>query len=194
MIKFIQEDVPQGRNLSTGNAAQKALVASGSDPFSSEGKFIREVLQNSCDAAKSQSEDIWVSFRAVQLDQAEETNWNEQLGINHYLKKRIGEAVPHFPQENQLGSVLYIEDYATTGLSYTGEEHVEDTKFYRFFFGSGDNEDQGGTGGSFGYGKGVYTENSTIRTIVAYSCSKEDGVARKRIFGITRTKKYVFNS
>ena len=97
------------------------------------------------------------------------------------ISKRESEKLSRFPQENQLGSVLYIEDYATTGLSYTGEEHVEDTKFYRFFFGSGDNEDQGGTGGSFGYSKGVYTENSTIRTIVAYSCSKEDGVARKGI-------------
>lgn len=194
MINFIQEDVPQGRNLSTGNAAQKALIASGSDPFSSEGKFIREVLQNSCDAAKSKTEDVWVSFRAVKLDPNREADWNQQLGITNYLKERIKEAVPRFPEENRLGSVLFIEDYATTGLNYTGEEHVEDTKFYRFFFGSGDNEDQGGTGGSFGYGKGVYTENSSIRTIVAYSCSEENGVAKKRIFGITRTKKYVFNS
>ena len=194
MIRFVQQDVPQGRNLSTGNAAQKALIASGSDPFSAEGKFIREVLQNSCDAAKSQTEDVWVSFRASRLDHTGERNWNEQLGLSEYLKERIQEAVPNFPEENQLGSVLYIEDYATTGLNYTGEDHVEDTKFYRFFFGSGDNEDQGGTGGSFGYGKGVYTENSSVRTIVAYSCSEENGVAKKRIFGITRTKKYAFNS
>ena len=194
MISFVQEDVLQGRNLSTGNAAQKALIASGSDPFSSEGKFIREVLQNSCDAAKSKTEDVWVSFRAVKLDHVSEEYWNKQLGVTGYLKSRIKEAVPCFPEDGKLGSVLFIEDYATTGLNYTGEEYVEDTKFYRFFFGSGDNEDQGGTGGSFGYGKGVYTENSSIRTIVAYSCSEESGVARKRIFGITRTKKYVFNS
>jgi hypothetical protein len=185
-----QEDHLLTRNSSTGNASQKALLAGGSDPFSNEDKFIREVLQNSCDAAISNEEDTYVIFRACQLDEKHEDAWNRELSIDGHLAARISAAVPDFPEDNRLKTVLYIEDYSTHGLSYEYNEFESESKFYRFFFGSGDNEDQGGSGGSFGHGKAVYTDNSRIRTIVAYSCTIENGQSRKRVFGITRTKKY----
>jgi hypothetical protein len=190
-MKFLQqEDHPLTRNSSTGNASQKALLAGGNDPFSNEDKFIREVLQNSCDAAISNEEDTYVIFRACWLDDKHEQAWNRELSIASHLAPRISTAVPDFPEDNRLSAVLFIEDYSTHGLSYEYNEFESDSKFYRFFFGSGDNEDQGGSGGSFGYGKAVYTDNSRIRTIVAYSCTIENGQTQKRMFGITRTKKY----
>ena len=188
MKVFSQEDHPLSRNSSTGNASQKALVAGGSDPFSSEDKFIREVLQNSCDAEISPDENVFVHFRACNLDKSQEVAWDTELGISSHLRPRIQLAVPDFPQELKLETVLFIEDYATTGLLYEHPKHLSESRFYRFFFGSGDNEDQTGSGGSFGYGKAVYTDNSRIRTIVAYSCTIEGGHPIKRIFGITRTK------
>ena len=190
-MKYLQqEDHPLTRNSSTGNASQKALLAGGNDPFSNEDKFIREVLQNSCDAAISNDEDTYVIFRACRLDEKHEQAWNRELSIDSHLAPRISTAVPDFPQDNKLNTVLFIEDYSTHGLSYEYNEFESESKFYRFFFGSGDNEDQGGSGGSFGYGKAVYTDNSRIRTIVAYSCTIENGQSQKRMFGITRTKKY----
>jgi hypothetical protein len=190
-MKFLQqEDHPLTRNSSTGNASQKALLAGGNDPFSNEDKFIREVLQNSCDAAISNEQDTYVVFRACRLHEAHEQAWNRELSISDHLAARISSAVPDFPEDNRVGTVLFIEDYSTHGLSCEYNEFESESKFYRFFFGSGDNEDQGGSGGSFGYGKAVYTDNSRIRTIVAYSCTIENGQSEKRLFGITRTKKY----
>lgn len=193
MKRLNQEDQPLTRNSSTGNASQKALVAGGGDPFSNEDKFIREVLQNSCDAALSAEEDTYVVFRTINLSEAEEEIWNRELGIENHLRPRIQNAVPDFPATNNLKSILFIEDYATSGLSYEYDSFESESRFYRFFFGSGDNEDQSGSGGSFGYGKAVYTDNSKIRTIVAYSCTKEKGDPQKRIYGITRTKKYDYD-
>jgi hypothetical protein len=165
-------------------------VAGGSDPFTNEDKFIREVLQNSCDAAISDQQDTYVVFRGCRLGEAHEQAWNRELGIDNHLAPRIRLAVPDFPDDNKLKTVLFIEDFSTYGLSYEYDKFESESRFYRFFFGSGDNEDQGGSGGSFGYGKAVYTDNSRIRTIVAYSCTMENGHPQKRIFGITRTKKY----
>lgn len=193
MKRLSQEDQPLTRNSSTGNASQKALVAGGSDPFDNEDKFIREVLQNSCDAALSAEEDTYVIFRAVNLTEDQEELWDRELGIERHLRPRIQNAVPDFPEARSLRSVLFIEDFATSGLSYEFKQFESESRFYRFFFGSGDNEDQSGSGGSFGYGKAVYTDNSKIRTIVAYSCTIENGKPQKRIYGITRTKKYDYD-
>jgi len=193
MKRLNQEDQPLTRNSSTGNASQKALVAGGSDPFDNEDKFIREVLQNSCDAALSTEKDTYVVFRSVHLSESQERTWDEELGIENHLRPRIQNAVPDFPEALSLKSVLFIEDYATSGLSYEFERFESESRFYRFFFGSGDNEDQSDSGGSFGYGKAVYTDNSKIRTIVAYSCSIENGASEKRIYGITRTKRYDYD-
>lgn len=193
MKRLSQEDQPLTRNSSTGNASQKALVAGGSDPFDNEDKFIREVLQNSCDAALSAEEDTYVIFRAINLSENQEEIWDRELGIENHLRPRIQNAVPDFPEPRTLKSVLFIEDYATSGLSYEYKQFESESRFYRFFFGSGDNEDQSGSGGSFGYGKAVYTDNSKIRTIVAYSCTIENGKSHKRIYGITRTKKYDYD-
>jgi len=193
MKRLSQEDQPLTRNSSTGNASQKALVAGGSDPFDNEDKFIREVLQNSCDAALSAEEDTYVIFRAINLSENQEEIWDRELGIENHLRPRIQNAVPDFPEPRTLKSVLFIEDYATSGLNYEYKQFESESRFYRFFFGSGDNEDQSGSGGSFGYGKAVYTDNSKIRTIVAYSCTIENGKSHKRIYGITRTKKYDYD-
>ena len=88
-----QEDHPLTRNSSTGNASQKALLAGGNDPFSNEDKFIREVLQNSCDAAISNEEDTYVIFRVCRLDEKNEQAWNRELSIDSHLAPRISPAL-----------------------------------------------------------------------------------------------------
>ena len=192
MKRLHQEDGLLLRNSSTGNASQKALVAGGNDRFSNEDRFIREVLQNSTDASIDPTQDVFVSFNVKKLTAEEQKVWQEEIGLKKHLEPRIKKAVPNFPGINEECHVLFINDYSTTGLTSDHTNYESESRFYRFFFGAGDNEDQSGSGGSFGYGKAVYTDNSRARTIVAYTCCIDNGKPTKKIFGITRTKKYEF--
>ena len=67
------------------------------------------------------------------------------------------------------------------------------TRFYKFFSGDGTNDESSDLGGSYGYGKSVYTDNSLIRTILVYSCSKEkDGSYITKLMGITKSAPYIY--
>lgn len=191
MKRLQQEDGLLLRNSSTGNASQKALVAGGNDRFTNEDRFIREVLQNSTDASIDSTQDVFISFNIKKLSEAEKNTWEEEIGLKSHLEPRIKNAVPNFLDIDEDCNVLFINDYSTTGLTSDHSSYESESRFYRFFFGAGDNEDQSGSGGSFGYGKAVYTDNSRARTIVAYTCCIDNGKPTKKIFGITRTKKYL---
>jgi hypothetical protein len=66
--------------------------------------------------------------------------------------------------------LLYIEDYNTHGLY--GAPDDSKSHFFRLLLSLGDgskSREKGGSGGSYGYGKSVYSANSRVHTIVAYS-------------------------
>jgi len=196
MNRFQHEDHKWGRQANQGDSGEKALV--GFTDLSEAQKFARETIQNSTDANDESSDPVHISFRIRELDSREEDVWEQCLGIKSYIIPRISSVVDGVSDSEYsgLGSILYIEDYATLGLTEIFDEscggHKADSRFVKFFFGSGDNNQNIATGGSFGYGKAMYTTPSIIQTMVAYSCTIENGSIRKKLFGITRTPAYNF--
>ena len=151
MIKFEQEDQLLGRNQSLGNAATKALVSSGSDNISHADNFVREVLQNCCDASRADTNYVHVRIHCKQLDRQEENCYREQLAIDSHIEPRVGSKIPNFPYNAPLGAVLFIEDFSTVGLTEYSDNHPNESRFFKFFFDSGGNDESVDTGGSFGY-------------------------------------------
>ncbi|MGH9893867.1 MAG: hypothetical protein ACREA0_18165, partial [bacterium] len=68
--------------------------------------------------------------------------------------------------------LLYIEDYETHGLF--GDPHDDASPLFRLLFALGDSSkarerESEGSGGSYGYGKAVYSANSRIHCIFVFS-------------------------
>ncbi|MCP9826923.1 hypothetical protein KBZ19_00255 [Synechococcus sp. L2F] len=195
MKQFSHHILERQIGLSSGNSASKSLLSQGSTaPLSSNDKFVRETLQNSCDAQLPGSPQVLMVYRYCTIDVQHSQLIHSILGFNSEILPRIIDAIPGLEETTSIDRILYIEDYGTTGL----EEHSEsgnilDSKFGRFFYGVGDNDESSDSGGSFGYGKAVYTDKSKIRTIVAYSCYQDqEGNSHKLLFGVTRNKSFTF--
>lgn len=78
-----------------------------------------------------------------------------------------------------------------------GEVHDNTSNFYRLLLSLGDRSKARGvrsSGGSYGFGKAVYSSSSAIQTIFAYTCFKDEntGKARKRLFGCGYYPSHVF--
>lgn len=196
-MQFSHHILERQIGLSSGNSASKSLLSQGSTaPLSSNDKFVRETLQNSCDAQLTGASQVLMVYRYLSIDANHSQQIHRILGFNTEILPRIVDAIPGLDEKTTIDRILFIEDYGTTGL----EEHSEsgdilDSKFGRFFYGVGDNDESSDSGGSFGYGKAVYTDKSKIRTILAYSCYKDqEGISRKILFGVTRTKSFTFNT
>lgn len=89
----------------------------------------------------------------------------EVLGLNdsNCLRSWKDDSVPL--------SLLYIEDFGTYGL-YGDPHDSENSHFHRLLLSLGDDtkvHEPRGTGGSYGFGKSVFSSNSNIKTIVAYT-------------------------
>ena len=192
MTKTLEQyEIPHGRLLSPGNAGRKALNQGSGDEnqLSDTDILIRESIQNSTDSAIGN--DTHIKFRYLTLTTELSENYNEELGIKNCLKPKL--EVNY--DSKDLNNILIIEDYQTWGLTES-EKDVEDptkTRFYKFFSGDGTNDESSDLGGSYGYGKSVYTDNSLIRTILVYSCSKEkDGSYITKLMGITKSAPYIY--
>lgn len=164
----------------TGEAFVNTLLGTGLRPAAI---LAREAIQNSVDASTDTSK-VKVSFRRVTLNGSEKKQFMAELGFDVTFKKRKKEL--ELQQDNCLQSdktdeplhLLYVEDYNTHGLY--GRPHDSKSHFFRLLLSLGDgskSRDKGGSGGSYGYGKSVYSANSRIHTIVAYSVfdSQKDG-------------------
>ena len=194
MTKTLEQyEIPHGRLLSPGNAGRKALNQGSGDEnqLSDTDILIRESIQNSTDSAIGN--DTHIKFRYLTLTTELSENYNEELGIKNCLKPKLE---VNYDSED-FNNILFIEDYQTWGLTES-EKNVEDstlTRFYKFFSADGTNDESSHLGGSYGYGKSVYTDNSLIRTIVVYSCSKEkDGSYITKLMGMTKCAPYISQS
>lgn len=82
-------------------------------------------------------------------------------------------------------SLLYVEDHNAEGLS--GDPHDKGSNFYRLLLSLGDRSKGRtvkGSGGSYGFGKSVYSSSSAIQTIFAYTrFVANGGEERTRLFG-----------
>ncbi len=189
-----QHEIPYGRLTTPGNAGRKALNQGSGDEnqLTDSDILIRESIQNSSDSALKTY--THVKFRALTLTPELKEIYNVELGIKNFLSPKLKESSYDITYSQCLNNILFIEDYHTWGLTETEKGIVDNTKtrFYKFFSGDGTNDDSSELGGSYGYGKTVYTDNSIIRTIIVYSCSKEaNGTYTTKLKGITKSAPYL---
>lgn len=177
-----------------GEAYSNILESSGMHPA---GVLAREAIQNSVDAKHPDVDKVSMNFiaqavigdrkaafiRAAMLDEIAARRSSLKLRSPNCLESLEDSATPVH--------LLYIEDHGTTGLE--GDPSDPDSKFYRFLLSLGDGgkeHEEHGTGGSYGYGKSVYSSNSSILTIWAYSRAKgADGITTL-LFGCAYFKKH----
>lgn len=157
----------------SGEAYTNTLASSGMPP---EAVLARESIQNSVDAWDKSDEKVHLDFVLKEITGAEKKSIVDAAGL-HAIATRAVDL--KFTSPNCLGTLsdskaslklLYINDYNTTGLA--GDPMDSDSKFFKFLLALGDGgkeHDEHGTGGSYGFGKSVYSSNSGILTIFAYS-------------------------
>jgi len=163
------EDDPNGGT--TGEAYHNTLNNAGR---ALAEELARESLQNSRDATIP-GKKLRVIFRFVKLSGADKSTFVSSLDLASLAGRReeIGlgseSCLAHLNGPEPI-SLLYIEDYNTTGAY--GNTRVSTSNLRRLLLTLGDRSkqrNQTSTGGSYGFGKAVYSACSKVRTIVAYT-------------------------
>jgi len=157
----------------TGEAFTNTLLGAGMEPAA---VLAREAIQNSSDA-QAGDEKVRVEFRRVTLTGAAKANFVAAMNLKPALTGRQKQL--KLPRDTCLETIddprhpltlLYIEDYGTFGLH--GKPDKARSHFFRLLLSLGDGakaREAEGSGGSYGFGKSVYSSNSRIHSIVAYS-------------------------
>ncbi len=169
----------------TGGAFTNPLLGSGMEPAA---VLAREAIQNSVDAGEAGSK-VRVDFRRVTLTGKSKADFVAAMGLDpaltahrKSLKLPRGACLDSLDDNDRPLQLLYIEDYGTWGLH--GTPSRSKSHFFRLLLSLGDDakaSEAEGSGGSYGFGKSVYSSNSRIHTIVAYSVfdPKLSGVPEK---------------
>ncbi|ANK87414.1 MULTISPECIES: hypothetical protein [unclassified Rhizobium] len=181
-----------------GEAYTNTLASSGMHPAE---VLAREAIQNSVDARTKGETKVAVDFIVRSLEGQAKASFVRSAGLGS-IRERANDLKMNEP--NCLGALgdkavplnlLYINDRNTTGLA--GDPKDPDSKFYRFLLSLGDGgkeHDEHGTGGSYGFGKSVYSSNSGILSIFAYSRTvDENGSPLSLLFGCGYYRKHRFN-
>lgn len=178
-----------------GEAFTNTLASSGMPPAA---VLAREAIQNSVDARVKGEQKVAVDFVVKTLVGAKKAAFATTAGLQS-IGGRSGQLdlkKPNCLAELAKGTVplnlLFINDYGTTGLA--GDPTNPDSRFFRFLLSLGDGgkeHDEHGTGGSYGFGKSVYSSNSGILTIFAYSRTiDEKGKPLSLLFGCGYYRKH----
>lgn len=165
-----------------GGAAGEAFANTLSSPgMQPEHVLAREAIQNSVDAGTGGK--VEVRFRSDSLSGARKAAFIEAAGLSDIAARvddleLTGPNCLHTLAKSRLAiPLLYVEDYNAIGLG--GEPHDKKSNFYRLLLSLGDRsrarEAHGTSGGSYGFGKSVYSSGSAIRTIFAYTRFKGAG-------------------
>ncbi|KQS76372.1 hypothetical protein [Rhizobium sp. Leaf383] len=180
-----------------GEAFTNTLASSGMHPAA---VLAREAIQNSVDARVPGGNKVAVEFVAKSLSRAEKRKFVQASGLDR-VRERSAElrlAEPNcfasLSDTSKPLNLLYIDDFNTTGLE--GDPKYPDSKFYRFMLSLGDGSKEHSeehTGGSYGFGKSVYSSNSAILTMFAYSRTVNDkGEPISLLFGCGYFRKHKF--
>jgi hypothetical protein len=181
---FFHASDPMGG--AAGEAYANTLKSPGMHP---EHVLAREAIQNSVDAGIGAK--VAVHFRAAAVTGAKKKEFVEAAGLTD-IASRAGALELAGPNCLQtLGKpstplrLLYVEDLNAEGLS--GDPHDKGSNFYRLLLSLGDRSKARtahGTGGSYGFGKSVYSSSSALQTIFAYTrFIGTDEKEQTRIFG-----------
>ncbi|MCA0910073.1 hypothetical protein [Qipengyuania gaetbuli] len=170
-----------------GEAFTNPLAASG---MPRAAVLAREAVQNSVDASENGGK-VLVRFREHRVVGEEKIEFVKTANLAALASRQSAilagqpNCLSAIDDEQSEISLLYVEDHRTTGLE--GDFNTPSSKFYRFLLSLGDGgkiRESHGSGGSFGFGKSVYSSNSAINTIYAYSKTRDqDGKIRSIIFG-----------
>jgi hypothetical protein len=182
---FFHESDPMGG--AAGEAFANTLKSPGMHP---EHVLAREAIQNSVDAGLS-GQKVEVRFRATVVSGAKKASFVAAAGLKD-IAARARElqlagltCLSTLDKPRTALQLLYVEDYNAEGLS--GDPHDKGSNFYRLLLSLGDrskSRQSQGTGGSYGFGKSVYSSSSAIQTIFAYTRFKGAGGKEcTRIFG-----------
>lgn len=179
----------------TGEAYRNTLNAGG---LGNEKLLAREALQNSVDAHLGAHETAPPRIRFTRLDVLAErvADFDHLLALSAGLGPRSAQL--GLPQGNLLealarGNVdipnLLIEDWNAVGLGGSLKNTTKDSHFRNLLFELGYGtkaRESASSGGSYGFGKSVYSKASSIRTIFVYSRfapTKETGGVSSRFMG-----------
>lgn len=166
---FIRQGLNGG---STGEAFYSTL---NNNAFPIPERLAREALQNSRDA-KLEGRRLRVDFRFVELAGEEKAEFVDALDLTALAKRRELLGLPAGTCLETLGDpqvsirILLVSDFGTFGL--WGDPYKPGSHLRRLLLTLGDRskarQDEH-SGGSYGFGKAVYSSSSRIRTIIAYS-------------------------
>jgi hypothetical protein len=182
---WVYEKTPE-MGGATGGAFTNPLLGTGMEPAA---VLAREAIQNSVDARENKDQKVRVEFRRVTLRGTAKAEFAAAMGLSpaltshrKHLKLPQGACFDTLSDPDQPLQLLYIEDYGTWGLH--GAPTKSKSHFFRLLLSLGDDakvSEAEGSGGSYGFGKSVYSSNSRIHSIVAYSVFNPalSGVAAK---------------
>ena len=179
----------------TGEAFTNTLASSGMAPVS---VLAREAIQNSVDAKAAGDQKVRVEFVARAIRGKEKAAFVAAAGLGRIADRadRLGFKEPNCIAElanaKKPLNLLFVDDHNTTGLA--GNPADSESKFSRFLLPLGDGgkeHSEHGTGGSYGFGKSVYSSNSGILTIFAYSRTTDaEGAPLSLLFGCGYYRKH----
>jgi hypothetical protein len=185
MTWYFEESDPMGG--AAGEAFANTLKSPGMYP---EHVLAREAIQNSVDAGL-EDEKVLVRFRSKLISGAQKTKFVDAAGLADIADRleRLDLQTPNclhtLGKPKTALPLLYVEDHHAEGLS--GDPHDKGSNFYRLLLSLGDRSKARtarGSGGSYGFGKCVYSSSSAIQTIYAYTRFKNGkGGETTRIFG-----------
>jgi len=185
MSWFFHESDPMGG--ASGEAYANTLKSPGMRPAH---VLAREAIQNSVDAGL-EGQKVRVCFRLREVTGKEKKSFVEAAGLDaiavraSQLELTGPNCLATLDKPRKALSLLYVEDHNAEGLS--GNPHDSSSNFYRLLLSLGDRSKARAsqdTGGSYGFGKSVYSSNSGIQTIFAYTRYRDtDGIEHTRIFG-----------
>lgn len=181
MSWVFQDSDPMGG--AAGEAYANTLKSPGMYP---EHVLAREAIQNSVDAGINGPK-VLVRFKATSLIGDQKNQFIEGADL-----KTIAARADQL--ELQSPNCLHTLDHPRTALSLlyveglSGDPHDKSSNFYRLLLSLGDRSKgrtARGTGGSYGFGKSVYSSSSAIQTIFAYTRFKAEATGKEntRIFG-----------
>lgn len=180
-----QPVAPEGYSDSEG--IKRQLGSLRLDPLT---VLVREAGQNSCDAALPHDSDIDFSIRIQSLTAQQRNVWTDfLLPETHGAGLGIKAALTNSP------TMVMVSDRGTTGLGgvlRSDESPLpgERKDFVNFIRNVGANKTLELSGGSYGFGKGIFYSLSRCHAIVADSVCKFRGTRQRRLMGAALGRPY----
>jgi hypothetical protein len=171
--------------------------------FNGSGKnqaetLAREAIQNSVDAAADAGTSVVVDFRFVSLSGNKRRAFEKAADLSEIAKRRDGLGLLPgniLERHDSPLQLLYIDDYETTGLS--GDPTSPNSNLRKLLMdlgGSGKAHQTEATGGSYGFGKAVYSSSSRIGTIFVFSRTRDaNGSETSVLMGCAYQQGHEFN-